>query len=175
MRVRNVVLALLGAAVLVLKPAYLGPCEEAVQSYAGNVAVSFALYFAAINATARFRRPRVVAALAALVAVEAFEISDGFGVMTNVVDPVDLAANIVGIALAVAVDVLTARGLRRSTRAATRAPRYRRCHPGHADADGGPLDLRGGAAVPARHADTRPAGRRRDRRLARGRPHGESS
>jgi hypothetical protein len=36
MRVRNVVLALLGAAILVLKPAYHGPGEVAVQSYAGN-------------------------------------------------------------------------------------------------------------------------------------------
>lgn len=110
MRVRNVALALLGAAILVLKPAYHGPGEAAVQSYAGNVAVSFALYFAAINATERFRHPRLVAALATLVAVEAFELSDGFGVMANVVDPVDLCANVVGIALAVAVDGLTARG-----------------------------------------------------------------
>lgn len=119
MRVRNVVLALLGAAILVLKPAYHGPGEVAVQSYAGNVAVSFALYFAAINTTARFRRPRLLAALAALVVVEAFEIFDGFGVMANVVDPVDLVANMVGIALALAVDVLTARGLRRRPRAGT--------------------------------------------------------
>lgn len=109
MTVRNVALALLGAAILVLKPAYQGPGEVAVQSYAGNVAVSFALYFAAINATERFRYPRLVAALAVLAAVEAFEVSDGFGVMANVVDQVDLYANAVGIALAAAVDVLTAR------------------------------------------------------------------
>jgi uncharacterized membrane protein len=112
MKARNVVLALMGAAILVLKPAYHGPGEVAVQSYAGNVAVSFALYFAAINATARFRRPRLLAALAALVVVEAFEIFDGFGVMANVGDPADLVANVVGIALAVVVDVLIARGLR---------------------------------------------------------------
>jgi protein-S-isoprenylcysteine O-methyltransferase Ste14 len=110
MTVRNVVLALLGAAILVLKPAYDGPGEVAVHSYAGNVAVSFALYFAAINATERLRHPRLVAALAVLVAVEAFEVSDGFGVMANVFDPVDLFANAVGIALAATVDVLTARG-----------------------------------------------------------------
>jgi hypothetical protein len=119
MRVRNVVLALLGAAILVLKPAYHGPAEVAVQSYAGNVAVSFALYFAAINATGRFRRPRLLAAFGTLVVVEAFEVFDGFGVMANVVDRLDLVANMVGIALAVAVDVLTARGLRRRPRAPT--------------------------------------------------------
>ena len=79
MRVRNVVLALLGAAILVLKLEYHGPGEAVVQAYAGNVAVSFALYFAAINATERFRRPRLLAALGVLVAVEAFELSDGFG------------------------------------------------------------------------------------------------
>jgi hypothetical protein len=119
MRVRNVVLALLGAAILVLKPFYHGSGEVVVQSYAGNVAVSFALYFAAVNATGRFGRPRLVAALATLVAVEAFELSDGFGVMANVVDPVDLVANTVGIALAVAVDVLTTRRGDRSPRPPT--------------------------------------------------------
>jgi hypothetical protein len=117
MRARNVVLALLGAAVLVCKPGYHGPGEVAVQSYAGNVAVSFALYFAAVNATERFRHPRLVAALAVLVAVEVFELSDGFGVMVNVVDPLDLAANAAGIALAVAVDILTTLGPRRRPRA----------------------------------------------------------
>ncbi len=118
MRMRNVVLALLGAAVLVLKPRYHGPGVPAVQAYAGNVAVSFALYFAAINATERFRRPRLLASIAVLVAVQAFELSDGFGVMANVVDPVDLWANAVGIALAIAADVLTARRPRRRSRAA---------------------------------------------------------
>jgi hypothetical protein len=125
MRVRNVVLALLGAAILVLKLEYHGPGEAVVHAYAGNVAVSFALYFAAINATERFRRPRLLAALGVLVAVEAFELSDGFGVMANVVDPVDLWANAVGIALAVAVDVLTARVLPRRPREASTDPQAR--------------------------------------------------
>ena len=43
----------------------------------------------------------------ALAVVELFEISNGFGVMTNVYDPVDFAANAVGIALALAVDIVT--------------------------------------------------------------------
>ena len=70
-------------------------------------------------------RPRLLAALGVLVAVEAFELSDGFGVMANVVDPVDLWANAVGIALAVAVDVLTARVLRRRPREASTDPQAR--------------------------------------------------
>lgn len=111
--VRNVVFALLGAAALVLKPAYHGPLEGTVYSYAGNVSVSFALYFAAISATARYPRPRLIAAVATLLAVEAFELTDGFGVMANVVDPVDLVANAAGIALAVTVDALSLRMMRR--------------------------------------------------------------
>jgi hypothetical protein len=121
--VRNVVFALLGAVALVLKHAYHGPLEETVHSYGGNVSVSFALYFLASNATALTPRPRLIAAVATLVAVEAFELSDGFGVMANTVDPVDLVANAVGIALAVAVDLLSLRVMRRpADRAEGRRP-----------------------------------------------------
>ena len=67
-RVRNVFFAVLGAVVLVLKPAYRGPFEDVVRSYVGNLSVSFALYFAAINATVGFRRPRRAAAALTLVA-----------------------------------------------------------------------------------------------------------
>jgi hypothetical protein len=59
LRARNVIFAVLGVAALVLKPAYHGLLEGAVYSYAGNFAVSFALYFAAVNATERYRRPRL--------------------------------------------------------------------------------------------------------------------
>lgn len=101
--------AVLGAAALVLKPAYHGSFEGVVHSYAGNFSVSFALYFAAINATERYRRPRLAAAAMTLVTVEAFELSNGFGVMANVFEPVDLLANAVGIVVAVLADVATAR------------------------------------------------------------------
>ena len=97
MTVRNVVLAQLGATVLVLVPAYDGPFREVVGSYAGNVAVSFALYFAARNATDRYRRPRLLAAAATLLAVELFEATDGFGIMANVFDPVDFVVNAAGL------------------------------------------------------------------------------
>jgi hypothetical protein len=107
MTIRNVALALLGGAVLVLVPAYDGPFGELVGAYGGNVAVSFALYFAARNASARYRRPRLLAASATLVAVELFEATDGFGVMANTFDPVDFVANAAGVGLAVIVDVVT--------------------------------------------------------------------
>ena len=54
MRTRNTVLALAGAAVLVLKSRYSGPLDRLVCSHAGNCAVSFALYFAAVTTWAWF-------------------------------------------------------------------------------------------------------------------------
>jgi glycopeptide antibiotics resistance protein len=106
--VRNVALALLGAAALVLKPLYRGPHEEFFFAYAGNFAVSFGLYFAVLNATARYQYPRLAAASSTLLAVEAFEVTNGFGVLANVYDPVDLLANAAGVGLAVIIDIATA-------------------------------------------------------------------
>ena len=105
--VRNVALAVLGAVVLVLKPAYRGPFEDLVLAYAGNFAVSFSLYFAALTAMSKHGRGRLSAAAATLVAVEAFEVTGGFGLTANVFDPGDLLANAAGIGFAVRVDVLT--------------------------------------------------------------------
>jgi hypothetical protein len=50
-----------------------------------------------------------VAATSALLIVEGFELTNGFGVMSNVYDPVDLLANAVGVGVALAIDVATAR------------------------------------------------------------------
>jgi hypothetical protein len=111
--IRNVALAAFGAAVLVFKSGYRGPFADVVNAYAGNVAVSFALYFAAINATAGYRWSRLVGASLTLVAVQTFEITNGFGVMENVGDPADLIANAVGVGLALIVDGATGRALRR--------------------------------------------------------------
>ena len=111
--IRNVALAVLGAAVLVLRSAYRGPLEDVLNAYTGNVAVSFALYFAVINATSSYGRPRLIAAALTLLAVELFEVTNGFGVLTNVYDPADLIANAAGVGLAVIVDVATGPVLRR--------------------------------------------------------------
>ena len=110
--IRNVALAVLGAAVLVLKSGYHGPFEDVLNAYAGNVAVSFALYFAAINATSSFGRSRLIAAALTLLAVELFEATNGFGAMENVYDPADFIANAAGVGLAIIVDVATGRVLR---------------------------------------------------------------
>jgi hypothetical protein len=111
--IRNVALAVLGAAVLVLKSAYDGPFQDVVHSYASNVAVSFALYFAVVNATARCGRPRLVAASLTFLAVATFEATSGFGVMENVYDPADFIADAAGVGLAVIVDITTGRILQR--------------------------------------------------------------
>ncbi|HUT03462.1 MAG TPA: hypothetical protein VM163_06180 [bacterium] len=106
---RNVVFALLGAAGLVLRRSYVGPLQQIVHSYGGNLSVSFALYFASVSATRRYRHPRLFAALITLAAVTSFEITDGFGVMANVYDAVDLLANGAGVGFAVLVDLLSDR------------------------------------------------------------------
>lgn len=107
---RNVLFVLLGAAALVLKGRYAGPFEELVQSYGGNVAASFAVYFIVLNLSFPPRYARLCAAGLALAVVELFEATNGFGIMSNTYDPLDFAANAVGIVLALALDAATGRG-----------------------------------------------------------------
>lgn len=109
---RNVAFALLGAAVLVLKHSYSGVGESVVHAYAGNFFVSFALYFALLGAVLRFRYSRLVAAIVVFAVVTAFEVTNGFGVMANVYDPLDIAANAAGIGFAVLVDMISWRVLK---------------------------------------------------------------
>ena len=116
---RNVTFALLGAAALVLKHSYAGVGERVVLAYAGNFVVSFALYFAFLGAMVRFRYPRVLAAVVVFAVVTAFEVTDGFGVMANVYDPVDIAVNAAGIGFAVLVDMVSWRVLTGNTRLPT--------------------------------------------------------
>lgn len=105
---RNVLLALVGAAALVLKPSYRGPLAAIVHDHGGNVVASFATFFVASIGAAQYGLGRAMTAVAALLVVEVFEVTDGFGVMSNVFDPWDLAANAAGILLAFAVDALLA-------------------------------------------------------------------
>jgi hypothetical protein len=116
---RNVTFALLGAAALVFKQSYTAVGEPFVHAYAGNFVVSFALYFAFLGAVLRFRYPRLLAALAVFAAVTAFEVTNGFGVMANVYDSVDIAANAAGIGFALLVDMVSWRVLTGSSRLPT--------------------------------------------------------
>jgi hypothetical protein len=106
---RNVVFVLVGVTVLLMKRNYAGFARDFVQSYAGNVSVSFAVYFILANLPFPARYSRALRALLGLLLVELFEATNGFAVMTNTYDPGDFLANGVGIALALAADLLTNR------------------------------------------------------------------
>jgi len=103
-RTRNIGFILLGTAILMLKSRYSGPFEVPVHSYAGNVAVSFAVYFWALLIPAGSKYGKAFAALLALAIVELFEIFDGFGFMSNTYDPLDLLANLAGVSIAWGID-----------------------------------------------------------------------
>jgi hypothetical protein len=116
-RARNVLFVLLGVAGLLAKPHYHGDGADLVHSYVGNLSVSFAIYFNARLVPWPPGRALLLSAACALVAVEAFELTNGFGVMSNTYDPLDLVANAVGVGLAVAVDAATAGSVRRGSHA----------------------------------------------------------
>lgn len=103
---RNVSFVLLGVAALVLKRHYSGPFVEIIHSYSGNVSASFAVYFIIRILTTGWRYERLVTAGIALLVVELFEATNGFGVMANVYDPVDFVANVLGVGLALLLDTL---------------------------------------------------------------------
>jgi hypothetical protein len=103
-RMRNIVFIMIGVAVLLFKRHYSGPFESIAYAYAGNVAVSFAVYFNALNAPVKVKYKQLWAAGLTLAALELFEIFDGFGIMSNVYDALDLVANAVGVILALIVD-----------------------------------------------------------------------
>jgi hypothetical protein len=103
---RTVGLIVLAVAAFILKRSYHGPCAVPVTSYLGNVSISFALYFLATIVARRVGQARLFAAACSLLVVETFELLDGFGIMSNVYDPWDLLANVVGVALGLGVDSL---------------------------------------------------------------------
>lgn len=105
-KTRNVVFILVGVSVLVLKKHYSGPFVEIIHSYGSNVSVSLAVYFVVRMLTSGWRNERFVTAGIALLVVELFEATDGFGVMSNVYDPFDFMANVLGVGLALMLDAL---------------------------------------------------------------------
>jgi hypothetical protein len=108
-RTRHTIFVLLGILVLILKNQYSGPYAEFFYNYGSNFSVSFAIYFIGMLGFRSFQQTRLISGIGALLAVELFELLDGFGVMENVYDPWDLLANALGIGLAVGVDLLTDR------------------------------------------------------------------
>jgi hypothetical protein len=108
-KIRNVSFILAGVILLVLKQKYNGPYLEIIKSYLGNFSVSFAVYFIVQFNDHLWKTNKVITALIAIVVVNLFELTNGFGVMTNVYDTIDLPVNLAGVLLALALDSFTAR------------------------------------------------------------------
>lgn len=107
-KIRNVSFILLGVILLVLKQKYNGPNSEIIKSYLGNFSVSFAVYFIIQFNDNLWKTNKVITALIAIVVVNLFEITNGFGVMTNVYDKIDLLINLAGVLIALVLDRFTA-------------------------------------------------------------------
>ena len=108
-KIRNVSFILVGVILLILKQKYNGPNPEIIKSYLGNFSVSFAVYFIVQFNDHLWKTKKVITALIAIVVVSLFELTDGFGVMTNVYDTLDLLVNFGGVLLAITLDVFTIR------------------------------------------------------------------
>jgi hypothetical protein len=107
-RYRNLLMVLAGVTGLILKRWFAKFLGDFAFSYVGNLSASFAVYFI-ISMPAIPRLTRVMIAALALVVVEGFELTNGFGLMTNVYDPFDYLANAIGIGLALCVDAGSSR------------------------------------------------------------------
>ena len=92
--------------VLLSKRYYTGPYLELVHSYLGNISISFAVYFILGFSSDRWKNNNFITAFIALLVVELFEITNGFGIMRNVFDYFDLIANILGVVLALTLNSL---------------------------------------------------------------------
>jgi hypothetical protein len=108
-KIRYLLFILIGALVLMLKHNYSGPYTEIVKSYSGNISVSFAVYFIICFSSDNWEKNKFITALIALLAVELFEITNGFGIMKNVFDAIDLLANLIGVGMALGLDLLIRR------------------------------------------------------------------
>ena len=105
-RIQYLIFITLGVLVLLFKEAYTGPFSELVYNHGSNFSVSFAVYFIALLGFSSLPRTRLLAVIGALLAVELFEFTNGFGLLTNVYDPWDYLANALGIGLALVLDLL---------------------------------------------------------------------
>ncbi|MFL7867624.1 MAG: hypothetical protein AB8I58_02295 [Anaerolineales bacterium] len=94
-RSRDLLLVLAGVAGLLSKRWFTEYLGELALSYLGNLSASFAVYFiVSIGTPPKLNRFLVV--VIALLIVELFELTDGFGIMTNVYDLFDYLANALG-------------------------------------------------------------------------------
>lgn len=106
-KIRNVSFVLIGVMLLIIKQKYSGPYLEFIRSYLGNISVSFAVYFIVQFSDDYWKANKIVTAFIAIIAVNLFELTNGFGVMTNVYDGYDMLVNFVGVLLALMLDGFT--------------------------------------------------------------------
>jgi putative flippase GtrA len=111
-RFRYILLELVGVAALLAKSWFKNSIGTLGHSYLGNLGASFAVYNLVAFAASPWLN-RFWIAVISLSIVELFELTNGFGVMTNVYDPFDYLANLLGIALAFLVDFVLSRLIRR--------------------------------------------------------------
>jgi len=114
-RIRNLMFILLGVFVLLFKRSYAGPCAELIYRHGSNFSVSFAVYFIAQLGFNSLPYPRLLSTAGALLAVELFELTNGFGVMSNTYDPWDYLANALGIGIALGIDLLVNRSQKKGS------------------------------------------------------------
>ena len=100
-RIYDFALVLLGVVALVLKGRIN---NELVQSYGGNIAASFSTLFLLKLPSVPSKFRVATAAALALLATGLFEVTNGFGFMSNTYDPADYLANAIGVTLGVSVD-----------------------------------------------------------------------
>ncbi len=91
---------------LLIKRNYIGPYADLLYRHGSNFSVSFAVYFIAKLGFSTLPYPRIFSTIGSLLAVELFELTNGFGMMSNVYDPWDYLANALGIGLALGIDFL---------------------------------------------------------------------
>jgi hypothetical protein len=113
-KIRNIIFILLGVLMLLIKPHYNGPFTDIVKSYLDNFSISFAVYFIVQFNDYLWKSNKLITAIAALAVVNLFELTNGFGVMTNVYDEMDLLANLLGILFALSIDLMIKNVLRKS-------------------------------------------------------------
>jgi hypothetical protein len=104
-------MVLVGVAFLLSKRWLANSLGDLATSYLGNLSASFAVYFI-VSIAATPKLPRLMIAGIALLIVELFELTNGFGVMTNVYEPSDYLANVLGVGLAFFVDAASVHFLR---------------------------------------------------------------
>jgi len=105
-KILRIFIILGGVLLFIFKSRYVGPFQEVVWSYLGNIVISFVVYFIVSNLQISSRHRKYIFAILALMAVELFEVFNGFGLMQNVYDPVDLVANAVGVGVALGIDLV---------------------------------------------------------------------